>query len=132
MKGWDGRGVSHAERGRFQHTHTTHTLLLLPSPTSTTTHHPQSATTSNKINRPTDQPKHGEQQNSQSLPEVTIGFCAPESLRPLEASPLARRAAKEALELFSSAVRTALCACGGYECQEKDGVFMVAFADAGE
>jgi hypothetical protein len=43
-----------------------------------------------------------------------------------------RRAAKQALEMFCSAVRTTLNACNGYECQEKDGIFMVAFSDAGE
>jgi hypothetical protein len=42
------------------------------------------------------------------------------------------RAAKQALEMFCSAVRTTLNACQGYECQEKDGIFMLAFADAGE
>lgn len=41
------------------------------------------------------------------------------------------RAAKQALEMFCSAVRTTLNACQGYECQEKDGIFMLAFADAG-
>jgi hypothetical protein len=33
--------------------------------------------------------------------------------------------------MFCSAVRTTLNACGGYECQEKDGIFMLAFSDAG-
>lgn len=33
--------------------------------------------------------------------------------------------------MFSSAVRTTLSACRGYECQEKDGIFMLAFADTG-
>lgn len=41
------------------------------------------------------------------------------------------RAAKQALEMFCSAVRTTLNACHGYECQEKDGIFMLAFSDAG-
>lgn len=34
--------------------------------------------------------------------------------------------------MFSSVVRTTLGACGGYECQEKDGIFMLAFGDPGE
>jgi hypothetical protein len=33
--------------------------------------------------------------------------------------------------MFSSAARTTLTACRGYECQEKDGIFMLAFPDAG-
>lgn len=47
------------------------------------------------------------------------------------APALPRSLAKEAQEMFSSAVRTTLSACRGYECQEKDGIFMLAFADAG-
>jgi hypothetical protein len=39
------------------------------------------------------------------------------------------RAAKQAREMFCSAVRTTLAACRGYECQEKEGVFMLAFAE---
>jgi hypothetical protein len=34
--------------------------------------------------------------------------------------------------MFSSAVRTTLTACRGYECQEKDGIFMLAFSDTSE
>jgi hypothetical protein len=34
--------------------------------------------------------------------------------------------------MFCSAVRTTLNACNGYECQEKAGIFMVAFTDAGK
>jgi hypothetical protein len=49
--------------------------------------------------------------------------------RPVES--MNPRAAKQALEMFCSAVRTTLNACQGYECQEKDGIFMLAFADAG-
>lgn len=49
--------------------------------------------------------------------------------RPVEGT--SRRAAKQALEMFCSAVRTTLNACAGYECQEKDGIFMLAFSDAG-
>ena len=33
--------------------------------------------------------------------------------------------------MFSSAVRTTLTACHGYECQEKDGIFMLAFHEPG-
>jgi hypothetical protein len=51
-------------------------------------------------------------------------------MRALEAA--AGRAAKQALEMFCSAVRTTLSACRGYECQEKDGIFMLAFSDTGK
>lgn len=34
--------------------------------------------------------------------------------------------------MFTSAVRTTVSACRGYECQEKDGIFMLAFADTSE
>lgn len=53
----------------------------------------------------------------------------PQTHRPVDA--LSRRAAKQALEMFCSAVRTTLNACQGYECQEKDGIFMLAFSEAG-
>jgi hypothetical protein len=33
--------------------------------------------------------------------------------------------------MYSSVVRTTLTACRGYECQEKDGIFMLAFGDVG-
>jgi len=66
---------------------------------------------------------------SRSLPIVTMAFCAPADMRPLEAA--SSRAAKQAQEMFCSAVRTTLSACGGYECQEKDGIFMLAFGDPG-
>ena len=32
-----------------------------------------------------------------------------------------------ALGRFKSCVRTSLLLCGGYECQEKEGTFMIAF-----
>ena len=35
-----------------------------------------------------------------------------------------------ALQMFKSCVRTTLLLLNGYECQEKDGCFMIAFADA--
>eukprot|EP00775_Hariotina_reticulata_P007075 gene7075-7288_t len=66
---------------------------------------------------------------SRSLPIVTMAFCAPADTRSLEAA--SSRAAKQAQEMFCSAVRTTLSACGGYECQEKDGIFMLAFDDPG-
>jgi hypothetical protein len=62
--------------------------------------------------------------------QVTVAFCAPEGMRALEAAT--GRAAKQALEMFCSAVRTTLSACRGYECQEKDGIFMLAFSDTGK
>jgi hypothetical protein len=34
--------------------------------------------------------------------------------------------------MFNSAVRTTLTACRGYECQEKDGIFMLVFPDTSE
>ncbi len=41
------------------------------------------------------------------------------------------RAAKEALAMYCSTVRATLAACNGYECQEKDGVFTLAFYEPG-
>lgn len=64
------------------------------------------------------------------LLQVTVAFCAPDGMRTLEAG--CGRAAKQALEMFCSAVRTTLSACRGYECQEKDGIFMLAFHEAGK
>lgn len=63
------------------------------------------------------------------LPIVTMAFCAPEGLKALEVAR--SRVAKQALEMFCSAVRTTLGACRGYECQEKDGIFMLGFSDTG-
>ena len=36
-----------------------------------------------------------------------------------------------ALGRFKSCVRTSLLLCGGYECQEKEGTFMIAFSSPG-
>jgi hypothetical protein len=59
-----------------------------------------------------------------------MAFCAPDSMRSVETSR--PQAAKQALNMFRSVVRTTVTACGGYECQEKDGIFMLAFTDPGD
>ena len=63
-------------------------------------------------------------------PAVTMAFCSPDQIRTIEAT--SPQAAKQALDMFCSVVRTTVTASGGYECQEKDGIFMLAFADPGE
>ena len=40
------------------------------------------------------------------------------------------RLAEASLQMFKSCLRTTLLLLDGYECQEKDGGFMLAFADA--
>lgn len=62
-----------------------------------------------------------------SLKQITLVFCAPDGIKSLESH--CGRAAKQAMEMFCSTVRTTLNACKGYECQEKDGIFMLAFQD---
>ena len=36
------------------------------------------------------------------------------------------------LEMYNDIVRTSLLVVGGYECQELDGAYMIAFNDAGD
>jgi hypothetical protein len=59
-------------------------------------------------------------------PKVTIGFC---SLLQDTAAALAHRDPLGLQQLFCSVVRATLSACEGYECQEKGGIFMLAFHD---
>ena len=48
-------------------------------------------------------------------------FCTQEVVR------IDKQQALIALGRFKSCVRTSLLLCGGYECQEKEGTFMIAF-----
>ncbi|DBA84440.1 TPA: hypothetical protein ACH3X1_006072 [Trebouxia sp. C0004] len=59
---------------------------------------------------------------------VTMVFCAPAQYK--ELLHLDALLAESALRHFQSCVRTTLLLCNGYECQEKDGLFMIAFAEA--
>lgn len=63
-------------------------------------------------------------------PDVVMGFAAPAGLRDIEVCDV--RAARQALDMWRCVVRTTAAASGGYECQEREGVFMLAFQDAGE
>ncbi len=46
-----------------------------------------------------------------------------------EVSRIDKQQALIALGRFKSCVRTSLLLCGGYECQEKEGIFMIAFPE---
>jgi len=46
-----------------------------------------------------------------------------------EVSRIDKQQALIALGRFKSCVRTSLLLCGGYECQEKEGTFMIAFPE---
>ncbi|CAG9466280.1 unnamed protein product [Pedinophyceae sp. YPF-701] len=59
------------------------------------------------------------------LPDVTIVFCTPTKVDELFAD--CRGAMNSALRLYESAVRRTLPRFNGYECQELDGAFMIAF-----
>ncbi|KAK9822556.1 hypothetical protein WJX74_004389 [Apatococcus lobatus] len=61
-------------------------------------------------------------------PNVIIAFASTVGLKELTAS--SRQLAETALQIFQSCLRTTLLLLDGYECQEKDGGFMLAFADA--
>ncbi|GAX82245.1 hypothetical protein CEUSTIGMA_g9673.t1 [Chlamydomonas eustigma] len=64
----------------------------------------------------------------QVLPNVCIAFCSPAEMKVLQA--LNSELAREALSAYRGCVRLTLFACrGSYECQEKDGIFMLAFKD---
>jgi hypothetical protein len=56
-------------------------------------------------------------------PHVTICFCAMPA--PAASVPAGQAAAE--LQQYADIVRCTLLACHGYECQEKEGVFMLAF-----
>ncbi|CAG9465642.1 unnamed protein product [Pedinophyceae sp. YPF-701] len=61
------------------------------------------------------------------LPEVVIVFCTPVGMSSMmNEQPVA---ARRALRMYSSAVRRTLPQFNGYECQELDSSFMLAFAD---
>jgi hypothetical protein len=62
-------------------------------------------------------------------PHVTICFC---SLQPGSTDHLLTGNVDALLGTFSNVVRVTLQACGGYECQEKQGVFMLAFCTTRE
>ncbi|KAA6421082.1 MAG: serine threonine kinase [Trebouxia sp. A1-2] len=59
---------------------------------------------------------------------VAMVFCAPAQYK--ELLHLDAVLAESALRHFQSCVRTTLLLCNGYECQEKDGLFMIAFGEA--
>ncbi|DBA91536.1 TPA: hypothetical protein ACH3X1_003159 [Trebouxia sp. C0004] len=61
----------------------------------------------------------------ETKPYVTMVFCGPADYKALFA--LNAASAQEAMLQFQSCVRTTLLLCNGYECQEKDGLFMIAF-----
>ncbi|DBA93395.1 TPA: hypothetical protein ACH3X2_003664 [Trebouxia sp. C0005] len=61
----------------------------------------------------------------EAKPYVTMVFCGPADYKALFALDAA--SAQEAMLHFQSCVRTTLLLCDGYECQEKDGLFMIAF-----
>ena len=57
---------------------------------------------------------------------MTIGFC---SLSTATAAALALYDPAALQQQFCGVVRATLSACEGYECQEKAGIFMLAFHD---
>jgi hypothetical protein len=58
-------------------------------------------------------------------PRITIAFC---SLQPEFSAALQQLHGSNQMDLvFRATVRATLAQCGGYECQEKEGVFMLAF-----
>jgi hypothetical protein len=59
-----------------------------------------------------------------SRPFVTFGFC---SICPEDAGELPQAMLNAATDSFNGVVRATLQLCGGYECQEKGGTFMLAF-----
>jgi hypothetical protein len=64
----------------------------------------------------------------QPLPEVVLVFCTIERYQEMLSTN--REAAELAAQLYSDCVRWLLLAAGGYECQEAEGSFMVAFTAA--
>eukprot|EP00882_Tetradesmus_deserticola_P025795 GHRQ01028364.1.p1 GENE.GHRQ01028364.1~~GHRQ01028364.1.p1 ORF type:complete len:205 (+),score=78.57 GHRQ01028364.1:86-700(+) len=63
-----------------------------------------------------------------AMPPVSIVFCTIDKFA--EIVEVNREAAELALELYSDCVRWLLLVGGGYECQEAEGTFMVAFSSA--
>eukprot|EP00803_Ostreobium_quekettii_P006136 evm.model.scf_58.8 EVM.evm.TU.scf_58.8 scf_58:69130-77261(+) len=57
--------------------------------------------------------------------EITMAFCSPAGLKGLLPNPTL---GEEALTLFRECVSESIMSCKGYECQEKDGTFMIAFS----
>eukprot|EP00775_Hariotina_reticulata_P002698 gene2698-2998_t len=62
------------------------------------------------------------------IPSVTIVFCTIDKYG--EMVDVNRSAAETALELYSDCMRWLLLVGGGYECQESEGTFMMAFSGA--
>ncbi|CAG9464693.1 unnamed protein product [Pedinophyceae sp. YPF-701] len=64
---------------------------------------------------------------TKQLPDVVIVFCAPCKIS--ELSSEAPSATRHAVRIYKAAVRRSLQEFGGYECQELDATFMLAFYD---
>eukprot|EP00891_Asterochloris_glomerata_P007201 jgi/Astpho2/7201/Aster-01519 len=69
----------------------------------------------------------GQKTLSAPVVNVTIAFCGPSGYKELVG--VAKEEGPAALAKFKSCVRTTLSVSNGYECQERDGLFMLAFAD---
>ncbi|DBA81177.1 TPA: hypothetical protein ACH3X2_006995 [Trebouxia sp. C0005] len=67
------------------------------------------------------------QRLSDALPNITFAFASQVGYK--EVSRIDKQQALIALGRFKSCVRTSLLLCGGYECQEKEGTFMIAFPE---
>ncbi|DBA88293.1 TPA: hypothetical protein ACH3X1_016534 [Trebouxia sp. C0004] len=67
------------------------------------------------------------QRLSDELPNITFAFASEVGYK--EVSRIDKQQALIALGRFKSCVRTSLLLCGGYECQEKEGTFMIAFPE---
>ncbi|DBA88295.1 TPA: hypothetical protein ACH3X1_016535 [Trebouxia sp. C0004] len=66
------------------------------------------------------------QRFSQDLPDIAFAFVSDSGYK--EIAGIDKQQALIALGRFKSCVRTSLLLCDGYECQEKEGTFLVAFA----
>ncbi|GIL51262.1 hypothetical protein Vafri_7136 [Volvox africanus] len=63
------------------------------------------------------------------LPPVAVVFCSME--RYSEMIAVSRDLSYDVLSVYNDCVRRSLLACSGYECQEQEGHFMVAFSEPG-
>ncbi|GLI61993.1 hypothetical protein VaNZ11_004564, partial [Volvox africanus] len=63
------------------------------------------------------------------LPPVAVVFCSME--RYSEMVAVSRDLSYDVLSVYNDCVRRSLLACSGYECQEQEGHFMVAFSEPG-
>ncbi|KAL0023908.1 hypothetical protein WJX79_009620 [Trebouxia sp. C0005] len=66
------------------------------------------------------------QRFSQDLPDIAFAFVSDSGYK--EIAAIDKQQALIALGRLKSCVRTSLLLCDGYECQEKEGTFLVAFA----